>query len=529
MKKEAEQLMAFAKANPTEFFQKTGMNARQWAEEYLLGELQREAMSPEQKKAFENEERLRKYEASEKSQKETALKEQEARMTSEQRERYDKIFVQALAARVIDLRSHLIPNAEAEVRARALRLADQVMTTMALDPSSVGRFATKGYTVVAERHPFVDNSWGSREQTVSRLLYRGTPVHPLPRSAPADIGLQPTTPAADIEAACAFICDVAVQRLVLTQNLPRPEDASITALIKRAIGTGNSLAYGGATLQVRNVEVIDRGRHDTNADVLFRIADRNPAVPASLAVPSALEWPDGGAALISTLQEGDPAVALYGAAAAAADVGQSFCVDRTYNAAALSETVREAAAIVRVVLESEMSCYAAARELLARSPADSGAEAAAALDRRVPIVDSDTSIDDVVAAIDLIREELVPAADRAAVLEGPRVVDALRKLMVASSEVYSRASELGYRIENFPVPYTIRSGTKLDDFLCLTLNGAPLQTPPSTHRDFPDSQLFRLGPWPEIDSDTARQILRDAGDFRAIAKARQAPNHGGLA
>ena len=97
MKKEAEQLMAFAKANPTEFFQKTGMNARQWAEEYLLGELQREAMSPEQKKAFENEERLRKYEATEKSQKETALKEQEARMTAEQRERYDKIFVQALS------------------------------------------------------------------------------------------------------------------------------------------------------------------------------------------------------------------------------------------------------------------------------------------------------------------------------------------------------------------------------------------------------------------------------------------------
>ena len=96
MKQEAESILKFAKANPTEFFNKTGMNARQWAEEYLLGELQREAMSPEQKKAFENEERLRKYEATEKSQKEQALKDQEERLTKEQRERYDKIFVQAL-------------------------------------------------------------------------------------------------------------------------------------------------------------------------------------------------------------------------------------------------------------------------------------------------------------------------------------------------------------------------------------------------------------------------------------------------
>src|ERR1017187_418573 len=77
MKKQADEIMKFAKENPKEFFAKTGMNARQWAEEYLIQELQNEAMSPEQKKARENEEKLRKYETEERSQAEKTRKEKE--------------------------------------------------------------------------------------------------------------------------------------------------------------------------------------------------------------------------------------------------------------------------------------------------------------------------------------------------------------------------------------------------------------------------------------------------------------------
>lgn len=96
MRKQAEDILKFAKANPTEFFKKTGMNARQWAEEYLLQELQIEAMSPEQKKARENEEELRKYKDKDKQDKERELSAERERLTNVERERLDKLFTQAL-------------------------------------------------------------------------------------------------------------------------------------------------------------------------------------------------------------------------------------------------------------------------------------------------------------------------------------------------------------------------------------------------------------------------------------------------
>ena len=96
LRREAEEIYKIAKANPQEFFQKTGMNAREWAEKFLLGELQKEAETPEQKKARENEEKLRKYEASEKEQKDKELNEERSRATAAERERLDKAFTKAL-------------------------------------------------------------------------------------------------------------------------------------------------------------------------------------------------------------------------------------------------------------------------------------------------------------------------------------------------------------------------------------------------------------------------------------------------
>lgn len=97
LKQEAEQILQYAKANPKEFFEKTGMNARDWAENFLMEELTRDQESPEQKKARENEEKLRKYEDEKKQAQERAQKEQIERQTAEARERLDKMFVQALS------------------------------------------------------------------------------------------------------------------------------------------------------------------------------------------------------------------------------------------------------------------------------------------------------------------------------------------------------------------------------------------------------------------------------------------------
>ena len=96
MRAEAEEVLKFAKANPTEFFNKTGLNARQWAEEYLMKELQAEAMSPEQRKASENEEKLRKYEMTEKQRADAALEAQKERAKQEHMLNYDQMFVKAL-------------------------------------------------------------------------------------------------------------------------------------------------------------------------------------------------------------------------------------------------------------------------------------------------------------------------------------------------------------------------------------------------------------------------------------------------
>lgn len=96
MRKEAEQILQFAKQNPKEFFQKTGLNARQWAEEYLIQELQTEAMSPEQRKARENEEKIRMYENEKKQAADSQRQEQMKRLEAEHAKNYDLMFTQAL-------------------------------------------------------------------------------------------------------------------------------------------------------------------------------------------------------------------------------------------------------------------------------------------------------------------------------------------------------------------------------------------------------------------------------------------------
>ena len=72
------------------------MNARQWAEQYLMEELTREAESPEQRKARENEEKLRKYESDEKQRTEKQRQEQIKRLEDEHRANYDQMFTKAL-------------------------------------------------------------------------------------------------------------------------------------------------------------------------------------------------------------------------------------------------------------------------------------------------------------------------------------------------------------------------------------------------------------------------------------------------
>lgn len=95
-RKQAEDVIAFAKSNPTEFFKRTGLNARQWAEEFLMGELKREQMTPEQKKAADNETKLKEYEAERKHQEAKKLEDEKQAAQQKHMQNYDKLFVEAL-------------------------------------------------------------------------------------------------------------------------------------------------------------------------------------------------------------------------------------------------------------------------------------------------------------------------------------------------------------------------------------------------------------------------------------------------
>ena len=96
MRKQAEDILKFATENPAEFFKRTGKNARQWAEEYLVGELKRDQETPEQRKARENEEKLAKYEREAKEREESDRKEQLEALEQKHLKNYNEMFIQAL-------------------------------------------------------------------------------------------------------------------------------------------------------------------------------------------------------------------------------------------------------------------------------------------------------------------------------------------------------------------------------------------------------------------------------------------------
>lgn len=96
IRKQAEDLIRFAKENPKEFFAKTGMNAREWAEKYLMEELQREQMTPEQRKAADNEAKLKQYEDEKKTNETKSRQEQIEKLKAEHLKNYDLMFVDAL-------------------------------------------------------------------------------------------------------------------------------------------------------------------------------------------------------------------------------------------------------------------------------------------------------------------------------------------------------------------------------------------------------------------------------------------------
>lgn len=96
MRRRAEEILKQADEDPAGFFNKRGKDVRKWAEDYLMEELKREQMNPEQKKAFENEQKLKQYEKEKKDAEDQRKKDEFAAKFKEHNDNYNTLFVEAL-------------------------------------------------------------------------------------------------------------------------------------------------------------------------------------------------------------------------------------------------------------------------------------------------------------------------------------------------------------------------------------------------------------------------------------------------
>lgn len=96
-KRQAEELVSYMKSNPKEVLQKLGIDVRKLSEDTLMEIINQEKMSPEQRKASENETKLKKYEADEKARVDKDRNDKMAALEQTQMQNYDQTFVKALA------------------------------------------------------------------------------------------------------------------------------------------------------------------------------------------------------------------------------------------------------------------------------------------------------------------------------------------------------------------------------------------------------------------------------------------------
>lgn len=97
LSRKAQEIIKQADEDPQGFFSKRGKNIREWAENFLMEELKREQMSPEQKKAHENEEKLRVFEKERKDAADKKLRDEQDEVRKKHHDRYDGLFQEALA------------------------------------------------------------------------------------------------------------------------------------------------------------------------------------------------------------------------------------------------------------------------------------------------------------------------------------------------------------------------------------------------------------------------------------------------
>ena len=97
-RKQAEEFIRLLKTDPTKVLShpSVGLDAKKWAEEYLINEMQREMMTPEQRQMEEYKSKLAKYEEQEQMTKKQQEEAQQAQIRQKYTDDYNKQIVGAL-------------------------------------------------------------------------------------------------------------------------------------------------------------------------------------------------------------------------------------------------------------------------------------------------------------------------------------------------------------------------------------------------------------------------------------------------
>jgi hypothetical protein len=198
IRQQAAEIIQFAKENPAEFFKKTGMNARQWAEEFLTNELKKEGESPVEKRAREAEEKLAAIEKEKKTAAEKRLQEQKDAQTKEWAQKYDQMFVEALG------KSGLPRTAFTVKRMAELQLVN-IKKGLELGPDQLAKIVREDY--IAEQKALFGQAEGDQlldmlgedivkklsKAQISRLKAKSVPGRAATSNTPRPAGEKPMT------------------------------------------------------------------------------------------------------------------------------------------------------------------------------------------------------------------------------------------------------------------------------------------------------------------------------------------------
>ncbi len=302
-------------------------------------------------------------------------------------------------------------------------------------------------------------------------------------------------------------------------------DATL-ALLKRAIGEGNSIACGNLVLAVRDsvAAFSDGTPQHVRMPLLFGAEQRGSGLVVN---EVAVEWP---------VRDGDRAVSVKGADITNRIDGykpdKGSRTDPKYHllpgkrrrqSTSRAAADQRALAIGRQLL-IEVAGDAVRNRALLVGAAGEDARRLVAATTAFPADPATATLEQCAATLELVRRGLGTRLETAVASAGPATVASLRMALEADPALYGMFRARGYDLEGIDTVFLTRSGPRRRTISALTLDGIPLE-PPATPADLRGSRL--KDEWPSLSAAAAERVLADApallrGSQRALPGTPQA-------